>query len=181
MTHHKGPASSAGHCPAYANSVRSANQSARRFIPFNGSFCRGTMGKLAGRQNTCERDISRNRACTTVQGRFCNPPGTQVGARRATCTQHRLQNTLIVNYLNIFTSHMFYRHRIQSHKSGSPHPVSVDTILQSTFMSKPRYRALQGTSAAKVEGKGAHLQHRTPSHGLQTAITRNGELQNRAT
>ena len=64
------------------NSVRSARQSTRRFIPFNGSLCRETMGNLAGHQNTCERDTSRNRAHTAVHGRFCNPPGSQVGIGR---------------------------------------------------------------------------------------------------
>ena len=69
------------------NSVRSARQSTRRFIPFNGSLCRETMGNLAGHQNTCERDTSRNRAHTAVHGRFCNPPGSQVGIGRPTCAQ----------------------------------------------------------------------------------------------
>ena len=71
------------------NSVRAANQSAPRFIPFNGSLCLGTIGKLAGHQNTCERDTSRNRACTAVQGRFCNPPGAHVGIGRATCARRK--------------------------------------------------------------------------------------------
>ena len=33
-----------------------------------------------------------------------------------------------------------------------------DIVLQSTFMSKPYSMALQGISAAEVEGKGVHLQ-----------------------
>ena len=91
------------------NSVRSARQSTRRFIPFNGSLCRETMGNLAGHQNTCERDTSRNRAHTAVRGRFCNLPGAQVGLGRATCTRHKSLNALIVNYLNISSAHMFLR------------------------------------------------------------------------
>ena len=55
------------------------------------------------------------------------------------------------------------------------------TILQSTFANKPYSMALQGTSASEVEGKGAHLQRRTPSQGLQTAIAIKGELQYRPT
>ena len=77
-------------------------------IPSNGSLWRGAMGKLAGHRNTCERDVFRNRTCTAVQGRFYNPPGSQVGIGRVTCAQYGLQNTLIVNYLNVFISHMFY-------------------------------------------------------------------------
>ena len=53
------------------------------------------------------------------------------------------------------------------------------TILQTTFAIKPYSMVLQGTSASEVEGKGAHLQRRTPSQGLQTAIAIKGELQNR--
>ena len=52
---------------------------------------RGTMGKLAGHQNTCERDIFRNRAHTAVHGRFCGPPGSQVGLGRATCASANLK------------------------------------------------------------------------------------------
>ena len=71
------------------NSVRSARQSARRFIPFNGSLCRWTMRKVAGPQNTCEWDIFRNRMHKAVQGRFCNPSGSQVGLGRATCARRK--------------------------------------------------------------------------------------------
>ena len=38
--------------------------------------------------------------------------------------------------------------------------------------------AMQGTSAAEVEGKGAHLQQQVSSQGLQKAIALKGELQN---
>ena len=38
---------------------------------------------------------------------------------------------------------------------------------------------MQGTSAIEVEGKGAHLQRLVPSQGLQMAIAKKGELQNR--
>ena len=51
-------------------------------------------------------------------------------------------------------------------------------VLQSTFTSKPRCRAMQGISSIEVEGKSAHLQRRTPSQGLQMAIAIKGELQN---
>ena len=47
----------------------------------------GDDGKIAGPQNTCERDTSRNRTYTAVQGRFCNPPDAQVGIGWATCAR----------------------------------------------------------------------------------------------
>ena len=50
---------------------------------------KGAMGKLAGHQNTCERDNSRNRAHTVVQGRFCNPAVAQVGLGMATCARRK--------------------------------------------------------------------------------------------
>ena len=54
-----------------------------------------------------------------------------------------------------------------------------DIVLQFTFTSKPRCRALYGMSASEVEGKGAHLQLQSPSHEPQVAIAIKGELQNR--
>ena len=75
--------------PARRQSGPLGKPSAQRFIPFNGSLCRETMGKLAGHQNTCERDTSRNRTRTAVQGRFYNPPGAQVGIGRATCARRK--------------------------------------------------------------------------------------------
>ena len=101
--------------PARRQSGPLGKPSAQRFIPFNGSLCRETMGKLAGHQNTCERDTSRNRTCTAVQGRFYNPPGAQVGIGRATCARRKSQNALVVNYLNIFLRvHVFALNMIQS-------------------------------------------------------------------
>ena len=52
---------------------------------------KGAMGKLAGHQNTCVRVTSRNRTYTAVQGRFCNPPDSQVGLGRATCASANLK------------------------------------------------------------------------------------------
>ena len=119
-----------GKSPPGVNSVRSVRQSCHsmyctfqphfitgiaenqdivlQFIPFNGSFWRGTMGKLTEHRNTCVRDVFRNRTCTAVHGRFYNPHCSQVGIGRVTYVQYRLRNALIVNYLNIFISHMFY-------------------------------------------------------------------------
>ena len=60
----------------------------RTYIP-RGLQIKPELDLTCGRQNTCERDTSRNRAYTAVQGRFCNPPVSQVGLGRTTCARRK--------------------------------------------------------------------------------------------
>ena len=101
-------------CASQTGKVCSAsNQSARQGIstaihPVQWFTSAGDDGKIAGPQNTCEQDFFRNRAHTAARGRFYNPPDAQVGLGRTTCTRRKSYNALIVNYLNISSSHMFF-------------------------------------------------------------------------